>query len=719
MSTRPFDIFVEKLHSRMLVEASAGTGKTYNIVGLYVRLLIEKNLNVNRILVVTFTRMATRELKERLYSRLKESLKVSTDGEYKGRDPFLKKLSDFCRQHENSSDILRKAIRNFDEAQVLTIHGFCQKVLKEEALASGMPFDFDVVQSDRFLVEAAQDFWRWFVDCHSQSRAGRYYINLVSSYGATPEELVRTLKPLFTKPYARTEPEHTGVEGKEVSRLQSIIDKREEIRTLWRQERDVILEEMFNSDVSGMGKKKVEKWGLQFDTFAEDSNFKEDQPKNLKKFTSSYLNNEENLKKNGEKIPVHPLFDLCDEYASLVEQIPEVKTSFLLYACREIRRLRKQKTREASQLSYEDLLTLLKRALTNPSGGSQLATRLRKKYPVALVDEFQDTDPIQYHIFNRIYEQNDDENTLLMLIGDPKQAIYGFRGADVYAYLRARESVKPEQSFTLTKNYRSSEGLIAGVNALFSSSPDPFIEEKISFSPAQKGELPAEKKLTYTRQTNAPLQIYFRDGISTGSESRRHLFEIAGDQVAELIRDGKKGNARVGENPLQAGDIAILVSRHRDASDLKECLKARGVDSITYSRKKVFESREARRLRRLMGAVLYPSDRRRVQTALVSGFFGVEIEHLYEMQQNDEEWETLNDHLRSLNERWYESGFYPMFRKILFENKALEHFARIQDSERVITNLQQLAEICSYAELDHEFDPSGLYYWFCKQVAEP
>ncbi|MEX0994509.1 MAG: 3'-5' exonuclease, partial [Balneolaceae bacterium] len=228
-----------------------------------------------------------------------------------------------------------------------------------------------------------------------------------------------------------------------------------------------------------------------------------------------------------------------------------------------------------------------------------------------------------------------------------------------------------------------------------------------------------EKHLNYLHDTKAPLRINYRDGVQNKAESKRHVFQLAATQVAALIDKGKREEVKIGDTPLQAGDIAILVTTNRDAETLKEYLKSRGVDSVTYSREQVFESREADRLRHLMSAVLYPSDRRRVARSLVSGFFGSEIEHLHELYQNEERWQNLVEKLRRLNERWHEAGFYPMFRKFLFEEKALTNLAKIHNSERVITNLQQLAEICSYAEQEHKFDPSGLYNWFYKQAANP
>src|SRR5690554_1079975 len=238
MSRTLQNIFDLDLSPRLMIEASAGTGKTYTIVGLYVRLLIEKKIPVDQILVVTFTRMATRELKDRVMLRLRESLTALQNGKANG-DDFLQSLISWSRNFPDAENQLRKAIRNFDDTQVLTIHGFCQKVLKEEALLTGVPFELEVSQTDDLLQEAASDFWRSFIHRHSKDKTGRYYLNKVLDIANSPADLVNVLSPLLGKPYAEVEsPGDTDV----MEYLGEVLHMRSQLKQYWRNEREEILD---------------------------------------------------------------------------------------------------------------------------------------------------------------------------------------------------------------------------------------------------------------------------------------------------------------------------------------------------------------------------------------------------------------------------------------------------------------------------------------------
>ncbi|MEX1062318.1 MAG: UvrD-helicase domain-containing protein, partial [Balneolaceae bacterium] len=355
--------------------------------------------------------------------------------------------------------------------------------------------------------------------------------------------------------------------------------------------------------------------------------------------------------------------------------------------------------------------------LQAPESGRVLAERLQARYPFALVDEFQDTDPVQYEIFNRIYSEQ-KSGCSLMMIGDPKQAIYAFRGADVYAYLSARDSVNESGHYTLKRNFRSSENLINGVNALFSNADSSFIEEGINFLPSETG-LPGTGS-EYRVDGKEPVPVRFRvhPGIENGDRAREWAFGEAAKEVAELISKGRRGEALIHGRPLTGGDIAILISSHKDAGNLKQRLHNLGVDAVTYSREIVFQTAEASKLEMLMSAVLDPADPKALKNVLMSGFFGNNLNRLYALQENEEQWQNFREILADLNEQWQKSGFYTVFRKLMMEYGALRYFTEYQDSERMITNLQQLAELCAFAERDQNLDGPLLLNWFRRRMTQ-
>jgi exodeoxyribonuclease V beta subunit len=356
--------------------------------------------------------------------------------------------------------------------------------------------------------------------------------------------------------------------------------------------------------------------------------------------------------------------------------------------------------------------------LTVSTNAENLARKLRNRYSVALVDEFQDTDPIQYEIFDKIYPATSVDTSLLM-IGDPKQAIYTFRGADVYAYLKAKDDLQGEV-YTLRDNYRSSEGLIEGVNAMFGFSDNPFLDEQIGYNRSGIG-LDHLKQQFLVNGEPAP-GIHFtvyeplqsnKDDLRSYSVNQtvREICEILEGNSVQIFNEDSEEMRRV-----KPGDIAILVSKNRDAEMIKRELKKVGLSAVTYSREKVLESFEAVRIKILMESVLDPMNSSMVGNLLVSGFFGFDGDQLYRSIEEDAFLTQLHDVLNELNEIWFEQGFYAMMRHLLFEHESLHHFSKQPDSERVLTNLFHLSDICAKAEQEKTLSMGELYHWFLDEM---
>jgi exodeoxyribonuclease V beta subunit len=706
---------------RIVIEASAGTGKTYTIVGIFIRLLLEKDLKVDQILVMTFTKKATAELRDRILTRLRECLNLIENREVTS-DAFLTHFLDWVenRDSEAVKAKIREAIQNFDDSRVFTIHGFCQKVLSEEALSAGVPFDLEVLQHDDLLLQAAEDYWRNLVYHHSGSDAGKYYISKLLQIATTPAELISYsgIGRVIGKPEAEIEAE---IISDPVSYLQEVISLRREMAGLWNNENSEIFEILNSCDVSrysGYLAGRSEK----MDRFLKDSTLAEDTPQSLKYFTSEYLYDDQNLKKGGRPTGHHSFFELCTRYMNLTESIDQVKTTIIKDACRTIRKRREELSANSNAITYDDLLIKLRNALSDPERGGTLASKLLNSYPFTLVDEFQDTDSIQYSIFNSIYPVQGEESSLMM-IGDPKQAIYAFRGADIYTYFRAKQEGSPH-TYSLDKNFRSSPNLIEAVNCLFTGDDrNPFIESEIEFFKSDPGRADTHREYLVSGEPPVPMQITCMQGVSRSKSSVRNFaFNETVKQVSEIlehgdmiINDPKQGGDRI----IEAGDIAILVSGHKDASEIKRRLKSVGVDSVTYSQEKVFDSFEASRLRFVMEAVLAPSDRISVNNALLSGLFGIRLHRLYQLKEDESLRQLLTDELYMLQDVWKRDSFMAMFRSLLYKSGRLDEMSVLNNSERILTNLHQLADICSVVEQDSKMDPNALYSWYMREMANP
>lgn len=716
MSEHLENIFDLKPASRVLVEASAGTGKTYTIVGIYVRMLVEKGLKVDQILTVTFTKKATAELRERILSRLRDCLLAVQEGDLvESSDEFLNEFQKRYKCNESVISILKEAIQNFDDSQVFTIHGFCQKILQEEALSAGTPFEMTVNPSGDLYEAAAEDFWRTFMDKHSGDDAGRYLISKLLNIAETPAELIGKdgVSALIEKQYAQPEGE---VLDNPKGYLQELIDLKSRIKKIIDKEETEILSQLKNCDVSRYATHFDSRWQSVLD-YIKDDQFKLDAPSKIKFFTSDYLYDESNLKKNGQPVEPHPLFDHFSELNKLAENIGRVESTLIMQAYNEIKTKRRNLSKSSESYSYNDLLISVRDALLDPGRGDFLSKKLNRRYPIALVDEFQDTDPIQYEIFKSIYPAAHEDSSLMM-IGDPKQAIYAFRGADLHTYFRARKDGVDEE-YTLKHNYRSTVQYIESINQLFDSDRNPFIENEIVFEPSKAGRQDHTDSLMVDGEKAAPLQIISRRGVQSSKESATDFaFKQTVSRISQLINENGSGSARIGDRPVEAGDIAILISRNKDAYDLQQRLKAAGIDSVTKTDQNVFNTLEAKKLEMLMNSVLNPTDQRIFNAGLLTGIFGLDLAFLYELSGDEDRRQVLIGELTDLEETWRREGFYSMFYRLIFREQRLVNLSELNRSERIITNFFHLADLCAKAENEHLLSPDKLHTWLLRQMEE-
>jgi exodeoxyribonuclease V beta subunit len=547
-----------------LVEASAGTGKTHTLTSLYLRLLLEKGYAPEKILVVTYTKAATAELKTRIRQRLIETRSLFEGGECD--DPLLQAILNNIEERSQANRRLDLAIASFDRAAIYTIHGFCQRVLTEQAFETGHSFNTSLVpdQAER-MQQIADDFWRREIN-----QLPDQLLQALRNWIDTPEALLYRMRPALGKPYLRVRacdwPEDIAQLEQQAIELQS------EVRALWEHERDTIITLLCNKQVMKGNLYRqawVEGWAEKMGQWLQDTPYERPFDK-AERFTPESI---EAAVKKGKPPPQHPFFSLFSRYLRCVEgcvsafdkAMVALQKSFYDYLIQELPR----RQTEAREWSYDDLLLQLQAALQGESG-APLRKMLRRRYPAALVDEFQDTDPVQYQILSQIYLNSRQP---VFLVGDPKQAIYSFRGADLFAYLRAREETGAKHH-TLDVNWRSTPGLVQAVNTLFSATHRPFFEPRIGFEPvaAADREMAA---LTIEGGSQAPFQIWrlvFDE--ETGIDAiRQTVADATAGEIARLLALAAQDRARIGERQLSGGDIAVLVRTHEQASRIEQALR--------------------------------------------------------------------------------------------------------------------------------------------------
>ncbi|MBE0439951.1 MAG: exodeoxyribonuclease V subunit beta [Gammaproteobacteria bacterium] len=669
-----FDAETVALSGMNLIEASAGTGKTYTLAELYLRLVLEQNLKVEQILVVTYTRAATEELRDRLRQKLADK-----------RQQLLKQKS----ADKQALDTLALAIQSFDQAAIYTIHSFCQRVLTDYAFESGLDFDVDLIGDERELLQAAtDDFWR----CNVNEATPEFAAYLLAKH-QTPESLLQSIRGLIGKPYLN----YLELPESDVDKAQdAVMQQFELVKKTWNTEQDQVIATLQNKALLNGNKYRVssvDKWLLQLMALLEQTSLPATLFDDFNRFTPEKL--EDALKKD-QVLPELTFWTACESLLERYQQLELARTiqlqhlrlSLLAYLNDKVPALKQQQQVQ----SYDDLLINLEHALSTEHS-EQLVALLRDNYRAALIDEFQDTDPVQYQSFRRIY-QNSGLPTFF--VGDPKQAIYSFRGADIFTYLTAKSATEHEH--TLDKNWRSHPDLVAAVNALFQRQDSPFIYDDIPFH-AVAAARPSEVALATEQTDHAPLQLVWAstDKAMTKGDMMQLAANSTADQIAQLLNLAQNHQATVIEDKqqraLSGGDIAVLVRNHIQASAMQQCLLQRGINSVQQGRATIFASDQAVMMERLLLAVAEPNHVARVTTVLASPFFGLTADALYHCQQDQQQWLPYLDLFYELHQLWLKKGFMSMFRHVMVTQAVQQRLLALQQGERQLTNLYHLAEL--------------------------
>ncbi|TNJ37166.1 exodeoxyribonuclease V subunit beta [Chlorobaculum thiosulfatiphilum] len=697
MTIRILDHAAVALSSMNLIEASAGTGKTYAIASFYLRLLVERELRPEQILVVTFTEAATQELRARIRRRIREALDVMR-GE-STEDDFLVKLrdrADVIGSSEQAAELLEAALAGFDMASIFTIHGFCLRALQDHAFESGALYDTELMDDQSALAgQVIDDFWR-----------ERFFgsANRLLAYALlkkwTPDSLAVFLRPLQLSERDVVLPLYGEAE---IARIENEAQAAfNEICRIWQFECEALAELLRTSKALSRAEKyyrddKVETLLAALEAFVEDRN-----PFGLfdgfGKLTASGI--AAGTKSSGTP-PTHPLFEACERLqAAADERLLALKSELVAF----YRQRLPERKREGNIRFFDDLLTDLYHALTDGPEAAALAEALRNRYRAALIDEFQDTDPVQYDIFRRIYAGSDAP---LFLIGDPKQAIYSFRGADIFAYLQAASDVGEERRFTLNTNWRSVPRLLDGFNRLFDQARQPFVFDDIPSPPLVAGRTVADSSAA------PPLEICLLDGgEEEGSLKSGDAASFAAEACASMVAESIGGGA-------EANGIAVIVRTHRQARQMQAALRKAGIVSVMRSDESVFASIEAEEVRILITALADPGREPLVRAALVTPLFGLNGSDIARLNSDENAWAARLQEFREYHRLWRERGFMVMARELMRREGVRERLLAMAGTfgERALTNVLHCFELLHREAHARGLGMESLVAWFSERVA--
>ncbi|QXH36420.1 exodeoxyribonuclease V subunit beta [Pseudomonas muyukensis] len=714
------------LHGSQLIEASAGTGKTFTISALYLRLILghggaqafSRELLPPQILVVTFTDAATKELRERIRARLAEAARFFR-GELQDADPLLHQLrDDYPQAHwARCASRLEIAVQWMDEAAVSTIHGWCQRMLREHAFDSGSLFTQSLeTDHSELLGQVMRDYWRRF--CYGMRGESLAWVR--GNWGS-PDALLPRIRPLFGRVRGQAD------EGDPQALIEATLRQRtEQLGQLkapwgaWADELQQICRDAVaakQADGRKLQARYFEPWFDKLRAWAGDEQAMElDLGTGFTRLTPAGM---AEAWKVGEP-PEHPALRAMETLREQLQGLASPDARLLEHAAAWVSARFEVEKRRRAEMGFDDMLLRLQHALGSDAG-ERLAGLIREQFPVALIDEFQDTDPVQYGIFERIYRIDENNpDTGLFMIGDPKQAIYAFRGADIFTYLAARRA-SAGRLHSLDTNYRSSQAMVAAVNRVFleaearregrgaflfraqGDNPLPFVEVHA------KGR---SEQLLIDGQATAALQCWQLESDEPVSSTlyRQRLAASCASHIVALLDGGQQGVTGFADaagklRPCLPADIAILVRDGREAQMVRAELAARDVRSVYLSDKdSVFAAQEAHDLLAWLKACAEPDAERLLKAALASLTLDLPLIELERLNQDERVWEDWVMRFRRYRDTWQRQGVLPMLRRLLHDFQLPRTLMGRSDGERVLTNLLHLAELLQQAagELDGE-----------------
>jgi exodeoxyribonuclease V beta subunit len=737
------------LHGSRLIEASAGTGKTWTIAALYVRLVLghggeqayRRPLLPADILVMTFTRAATRELSNRVRERLIEAAAYFR-GQSGSEDGYLDALLESYPSHEERQQAAHRlmlAAETMDEAAIFTIDAWCQRMLREHAFDSGSLFDEELVSDEGALFEdAAHDYWRQHVyplkeaaleqllgcwpDVEALKRSVRElsrrseFIAEADGAGATPEPLDALIARVLR------------FQRSQLLELKEGWSERANRMEQWIAQQREAAPKCFNG--VKMKPETLVKWFDGLRAWAQDDYqvFPDISDTAWRRLTPDGI---ADACSKGYSPAIPDDFDATALLAAGLKTIEPLEHPLYRHAASAIARRMAELKRRTRQFGFADMLERLRAALLGENGAA-LRKRITEQYPVAMVDEFQDTAPIQYQIFDLLYRvAANDPDTGLFLIGDPKQSIYGFRGADIHSYLSARLATEGRH-YQLGTNFRSTQALVVAVNQVFLHAEGAAPGEGLArgafrFRKADgSNPLPFDAVGANGRKERLVGAVGQLEALTVScsvaddmkADAYREFFAWhCAEHITAMLNDPRAGfEGPAGFKRLQPADIAVLVRDGKEAAAIRRALQRRKVISVYLSDKdSVLESEEAGDVLRWLSALANPLDGGLARAAFATRTAGLPLAELARLSADELAWEGRVEQLKALHVVWQRQGVLAMLRRFIHELNLPATLLAQAGGERRLTNLLHLAELLQSAsrQLDGE---QALIRWLAEQV---
>ncbi len=695
---KEFESIKVPLTGMNLVEAAAGTGKTYNIQNLIVRLLWEQSLDISQIAVLSYTNEAASELSERI-RRVFDRVLAVMEGRSIAKKDEARQAEDLVRhdrvlrpgiEDKERIEAIKRALRDFDSANISTINGFCQRLLQRFAFESGTTFSARLETAPAPLIRAIFDDWM-------RSKLYRGENGLLYKGLINPAEIYRL--GAFVQDFNLKNPEYDSSEFFSAAAvLRSMFPPTESL--------SLCSTEYFKKSSKVVDRKEQFLRAIEADDFGTIFKLIEEvyNPEFIK-----YSAKDDAKTVVTVRVDIDPFFQICGKIAeNMKAAAAALKREALAYASAKFAELAER----GNFMTYADQIHIVDKALQS---SESFKMSLRKKLKAGIIDEFQDTDPAQYRIFKALF---DVEGSCAFMVGDPRQAIYRFRGGDINAYLAVKDELRKRGNiYRLGVNYRSSVKMVEAVNRIFAVHPDPFCHPDITFpNLASRPAAKAPELLENGKPAEEAMLRYkiLREFDSWADVCARRIAFILSDK-SNLAKPPKKEDEE--PSPIVPGDIIVLLSKNSKCMELRRELEEYNIPAVCLKSGNVYAGIEAAELYAVLDAVVDSGDRRKFHTALASGLCNVPLSML---ECDSESYDGL-DHYRKiffeLFSLWQKKGFAAMFETLLKKFKIRENLAVQAEAERRLTNLSQLGELLLQLSVSENLSPERLISQFGSLIA--
>ena len=773
-----------------LLEASAGTGKTYQLTGLFVRLVAEYDVPVEKILAITFTNAATAELRDKIRARLHRACERLASPLAPGEDDgdptitYLRTRSDVERQRLR----LQLALRGFDQAPVSTIHGFAQRMLQELAFESKQELDLELLTNARLVQE------QLVLDALAcvYANTGPREVALYKRAGFEGDALRRVAGAMCGAVAHRVEPHIVLEPGVELACASAQATRVEAMLTTMRSESGRAALQALCDDHAHLkghpsGPDSLRRWIHDVEAWLDDG-------ADATKLTPGAANAtalknlrvawfKENWGKYAKSSPppvptpelhTRPWWPLIEALDGLCVASLEFHAAFVPLAAfaTTIRAKFEAELARRRQLTFDDMLAKLAASIAPGTEGAEiLAARIRERFDAVFVDEFQDTDVAQWTVIEAAFHGH----AHLFLIGDPKQAIYAFRGADVNVYLAAAADVTRESEDgassvvqTMAENWRSDPPVVHAMNHLWQHASNAFDSGVAGPAPAGSSQTATfdyvavrPNKKTRIDPAGPGLEVRWIDGRVRGEGEGVPLSAVDVDLTARLAAEevhawlaghrgdlvearGKHGESLEQRRTPVPSDLAVLVPSHTQARAMRRELARLKIPAVSASKNTVFQSAAATWLGAWLDAMSSGGRDREARTAAITPLVGWTGDELawslalaergslaFEEAQRcgrqwppaddagmplERDWNAWTDRLRRAAERWPRHGFAGTFDRELAELRTLPRILAMPDGERHATDLRHLFELLQIEERARRLGPGPLGDWLRAQA---